>query len=177
MTIAREMNRTIDKMTRSRARVLARTEIIHAHAEGQLDSFEDLGVEEVGVEAEWSTAGDMHVCPVCSSLQGVVMSVAKARGLIPRHPQCRCAWIPANVGESAVGQKRGAAAEAAMKKSILAEKPGSRFGAARDKSAWRGKIQVPKEHEYTMEAEPEVAPAVVKPKPKGEPKPEPKKEK
>jgi len=98
-TIAREMRKTIAGMSKVRAARIARTEIIHAHAEGQLDSFQLLGVEEVGVMAEWSTAGDDLVCPMCGPLEGVVMEVKEARGLIPRHPNCRCAWLPANVGE------------------------------------------------------------------------------
>lgn len=93
-TIARTMSREIDGLTRTRALVIARTEIIHAHAEGQLDSFEALGTD-VGVLAEWSTAGDDRVCQLCASLEGAIMTVKEARGLIPRHPNCRCAWIPA----------------------------------------------------------------------------------
>ncbi len=91
----------------SRAMTIARTEIIRAHAEGQLDAMEDLGVTEVGVMAEWSTAGDDIVCPLCADLDGIVITVKEARGLIPRHPNCRCSHIPANVGESQKGQKRG----------------------------------------------------------------------
>ena len=85
-----------DQLSTSKARALtiARTEIIHAHAEGQLDSFERLGVKEVGVMAEWSTAGDDRVCPQCQPLDGSIMTVKEARGLIPLHPNCRCAWIP-----------------------------------------------------------------------------------
>ncbi len=92
--IARTMSNTITGIERRRAKVIARTEIIHAHAEGQLDGFEDLGVEEVGIEAEWSTAGDDIVCVQCEEMEGEVMSIKKARGLIPLHPNCRCAWIP-----------------------------------------------------------------------------------
>lgn len=80
--------------TKKRALRVARTEIIHAHAEGQLDSFERLGVEELGVEVEFITAGDSRVCPVCRSLAGTVRSVQEARGVIPVHPNCRCAWVP-----------------------------------------------------------------------------------
>lgn len=93
--IARGLNKAVTGITRKRARVLARTEIIHAHAEGQLDSFERLGIEEVGVMAEWSTAGDDRVCPKCEAIEGEIMTVAEARGQIPLHPNCRCAWIPA----------------------------------------------------------------------------------
>lgn len=82
-----------------RAHTVARTETIRAHAEGQLDSLEILGVSEVGAAVEWSTA-HLRVCPLCRPLEGIVLSIQEARGMIPRHPNCRCAWIPANVGES-----------------------------------------------------------------------------
>lgn len=97
--IARNMSKSIDKITRTRANVMARTEIIAAHAEGQLDSFDELSVKELQVMAEWSTAGDDRVCDLCMPLEGTVMTVDEARGLLPRHPNCRCAWMPANVGE------------------------------------------------------------------------------
>jgi len=40
-SIARNLSNTITGITRQRAMTMARTEVIHAHAEGQLDSFED----------------------------------------------------------------------------------------------------------------------------------------
>lgn len=92
--IAEEMFDRITGLTRGRAMTIARTEVIHAHAEGQLDAFEDLGVDELQLNAEWSTAGDSRVCPICLPLEGVVFSVKEARGLIPKHPNCRCSWIP-----------------------------------------------------------------------------------
>jgi len=97
--IARNLRDNVTKMTNTRAKVIARTEIVRAHAEGQLDSFEMLGVKKLGVQAEWITAGDDRVCAICADLEGQVFSVKEARGLIPEHPNCRCAWIPANVGE------------------------------------------------------------------------------
>lgn len=90
----------------SRALTIARTEIIRAHAEGQLDALERLGVEKVGVMVEWSTAGDDRVCPLCQPLEGVVLKIKEARGIIPRHPNCRCAHIPANVGESKTAERK-----------------------------------------------------------------------
>jgi len=71
--IARELRKNVTKITKTRANVIARTEIIRAHAEGQLDAFEALGVEEVGVMAEWSTAGDERVC----ILQGISKVLTK----------------------------------------------------------------------------------------------------
>uniref|UniRef100_A0A6M3IWR1 Hint domain-containing protein n=1 Tax=viral metagenome TaxID=1070528 RepID=A0A6M3IWR1_9ZZZZ len=60
--IARKMNQSIGAINKKRALAIARTEIVRAHAEGQLDGFEALGVQEVGMMAEWSTAADDHVC-------------------------------------------------------------------------------------------------------------------
>ncbi len=92
--IARELRDNVTKITNTRAKVIARTEIIRAHAEGQLDSYEELGVEKLGVQAEWSTAGDDRVCVICADLEGQVFTIKEARDLIPEHPNCRCTWIP-----------------------------------------------------------------------------------
>ncbi len=124
-TIARDLSNTITGITKKRALVLARTEIIAAHAEGSLDTFEELGVEGVSVLAEWSTAGDDLVCPLCLPLEGAIMTIKEARGLIPRHPNCRCAWIPADVGEKNKAAIRRAVAGTGKKvdKSLKAELP------------------------------------------------------
>jgi len=103
--IAREMTARIDSLTRSRAMTIARTEIINAHAEGQLDSFEKLGVKELGIKAEWSTAGDDRVCPECAPNEGRVFDMETARGMIPLHPNCRCSWIPSAPGAKAQGSR------------------------------------------------------------------------
>ncbi len=94
VTIAREMTKVVEGITRKRANVIARTEVIHAHAEGQLDSFDRLGVEELNVVAEWSVA-DGTACAACLDMEGQTMTVDEARGLIPLHPNCRCSWKPA----------------------------------------------------------------------------------
>lgn len=104
-TIARRMVKSLG-IAKNRALTIARTEIVRAHAEGQLDGLERLGVTEVGVMVEWVTAGDSRVCELCQPLSGVVLKISEARGSIPRHANCRCAWVPANVGESSRGQKR-----------------------------------------------------------------------
>ncbi len=92
--IARDLVERVDTLTRSRALMIARTEVINAHAEGQLDAFAELGVESLGVMAEWSTAGDDHVCPECSAMEGKIIPIDEARGMIPMHPNCRCSWVP-----------------------------------------------------------------------------------
>lgn len=120
--LARELTKSIDGIEKKRALTIARTEIIHAHAEGQLDSFEAMGIDDVSVMAEWSTAQDSKVCPMCQPMEGVILTIKEARGMIPRHPNCRCAWIPAGVGEEEGGttKKQWAGDEQGL------EKPGTK---------------------------------------------------
>jgi len=138
--VARLLNKEVDKLTRTRARAIARTEIVHAHAEGQLDAFEALGIEEVGVFAEWSTAGDDRVCAMCRPLQGVVMTIKEARGLIPRHPNCRCAFIPADSDNRQPGQFWSKTKiDVAVGRSAKAERPKSKNQrVAKRGSSWTG---------------------------------------
>jgi hypothetical protein len=117
--VARDMADQVD-ISRARAELVAITETSRVHAEGQLTALELLGVEEVGVAVEWTNSGrtkcdelspkqrkgSQCVCPKCAALEGVVMSIAEARGLLPLHPGCMCAWVPAGVGEDDTDQKR-----------------------------------------------------------------------
>lgn len=121
--VGTRLNKVVDGY-KNRGLTIARTEIIRAHAEGQLDAFERLGVTKLGVAVEWSTTGDDRVCDMCAPLKGVVLTVKEARGLLPRHPNCRCAFIPANVGESQEEQKRSVKEiKEALLDSIRAELP------------------------------------------------------
>lgn len=103
--IARDLVDEVE-ISKSRAEMIARTEVIRAHAEGQLEGFKVLGVDEVGIMVEWSTAGDDVVCEECEPLEGVVLTVEEAHGLIPRHPNCRCTYVPALKDQPEKGQVR-----------------------------------------------------------------------
>jgi SPP1 gp7 family putative phage head morphogenesis protein len=93
--VAKQMTDAIGKLNRTKYMVIARTELIHAHAEGQLDGYKLLGVEQVEAKLEWSTAKDPLVCPVCEAgFKDGPYTIEQARGLIPAHPNCRCAWAP-----------------------------------------------------------------------------------
>lgn len=141
LTIARTLRKDLS-LSAKRAETIARTEIIRAHSEGQLDALDKLGVQQVGVQVEWSTAGDDRVCPRCQPLEGAVFTIKEAHGLIPRHPNCRCAFLPANVGESTTGQhKTQKAVQKTIDKSIAAELPkkGKRTLAQQKKlTSWTG---------------------------------------
>nr|WP_241175310.1 minor capsid protein [Natronolimnobius sp. AArcel1] len=91
---AREINDRVDAVGVNRARTLAQTEIIHAHAEGTLDRFESEGITEVRPDVEFRATNDQRVCDQCAHLQGNTYTIEEARGIIPVHPRCRCTWVP-----------------------------------------------------------------------------------
>ena len=91
--IADRLSEAVD-FDADRAMLTARTEITRAHAEGQLDMFEKLGIESVGAEVELATSGLPNVCPECADLDGKTYSLDEAAGVIPVHPDCACAWLP-----------------------------------------------------------------------------------
>jgi len=97
--VARNLCDDVDGVGKSRAETIARSEIIRAHAEGQLTTLEEMGMDEVGAKVEWLATPDDRVCPTCSSYEGKVYQISEARGMIPHHPNCRCCWMPADVGE------------------------------------------------------------------------------
>jgi SPP1 gp7 family putative phage head morphogenesis protein len=138
--IASRLNQTVTEIGKKRALVIARTEIIHSYAEGQLDAYEQLNLDGVKVMAEWSTAGDDRVCAACNALEGVVLKVQEARGIIPRHPNCRCAFVPANVGKPRGGQKKSKEEiNKAINDSVRKQAPkNATLKEARDRSTWRG---------------------------------------
>lgn len=77
-----------------RAEMIARTEIIRAHAEAQLTEFSNWGVNGVVGKAEILTTKDERTCPKCLRLEKQVFTIDEARGIIPVHTMCRCVWVP-----------------------------------------------------------------------------------
>ena len=64
-TIAEELG-----IDRERTFTIAHTETMRCHADGQIDDFEQMEAEGVGVMAEWLTAGDSGVCELCRPVAG-----------------------------------------------------------------------------------------------------------
>ena len=102
LDIAKKINDRVKKIGITRSRLIARTEIISAHAEASLNAYEEAGIEGVEVEVEFTTAGDDVVCPECDVLSGKSFTIAESRGVIPVHPNCRCAWSPVVVNGSGI---------------------------------------------------------------------------
>lgn len=113
--IARTITDRVDKIGRTRATTLARTEVIHAHSEATLNRYQQAGTEQVTIRAEFATAGDRRVCPVCLAREGKTVTIQQAREESftfepgeddppslagrypikpPIHPNCRCVWLP-----------------------------------------------------------------------------------
>lgn len=92
--LAKDITNRVDKIGITRARVLARTEVIAAQAEATLNLYAEAGIEGVEVLAEFSTAGDDDVCPICEALEGKIYKIEDSHGVIPVHPNCRCTFLP-----------------------------------------------------------------------------------
>lgn len=93
LVIARQLNERVDKIGITRARTLARTEIVRAHHLSSIQEYENAGLTGVTIQSEWLTAG-WNVCPICAPLNGKVFEIQVIKAMIPRHPNCRCAAIP-----------------------------------------------------------------------------------
>lgn len=124
--IARRLSDVVN-ISRTRAESIVRTEIVHTHAEAMLDTYEMIGVEDVNIMAEYNTAGDDRVCARCAALEGIIMTIEEARGLIPRHSRCRCSFLPANIGETqfrgkVIQRRNKKDIQKRIKKSLLAER-------------------------------------------------------
>lgn len=96
--IARRMKERVDNITRTRARMIARTETIRAHHMANVAVYEQAGLNDIEVLVEWR-AGRAGVCPDCASLNGKIYTLEAIKPLLPLHPNCRCVAIPAKVGE------------------------------------------------------------------------------
>lgn len=87
----------VESVGETRATVMARTEVINAHNEAALTTYEEaLGPEaEVQLRAEILTAEDDRVCDECEPRHGDTMHIEDAHSNGPPfHPQCRCTVVP-----------------------------------------------------------------------------------
>lgn len=94
--IADNMVMLMRDMTPTRAISIVNTELANARSEAQLTAYDIHGVKSVTAKVEFSTMDDELVCPRCQKLEGKVYTIAKARGIIPVHVNCRCSWLPVN---------------------------------------------------------------------------------
>ena len=108
LELARKINNRVDKIGLTRAKTLARTEMIRSHHQAMMQEFKNWGVVGVTVLAEWITAGDARVCPLCKKITSRnngfgpgIFTIDQIMGLIPLHPGCRCIAIPLDITDNA----------------------------------------------------------------------------
>jgi len=137
--VARKMTQEIAGISRNRARLLAHTELSRAYVEGQLDGFEALGQDELILLAEWTTTGGSRVCPKCVDMNGALMTIEEARGLLPRHPGCRCAWRAITRRNGGLTRTERRALTGKLRRSVRSERSGApSLRAAIEQSVWAG---------------------------------------
>jgi len=93
--LVKDVANRVDKIGITRARMIARTEVIRAHHVATIAEYEQAAEDmEVEVMAEWSTAG-FAVCPICIDMaHGGPYKLKVIEGMIPAHPNCRCCALP-----------------------------------------------------------------------------------
>ena len=116
--LKKDTDRYAEKLRKSRARTIARTEIIRAAEEGRQESWNqaiDKGLINKTTATKTWRAGPYDVCPICSRLHGTSVPVQGEwdNGLKtpPAHPNCRCSMVlgsgitepPRRVGDGTTG--------------------------------------------------------------------------
>jgi hypothetical protein len=100
----------VRKIQASRLNALGHQIVVHQHALGRIHQFRHHGYKLVGIIPEKKrsslvkdslgnieTAGDDAVCPICEDLAlNGPYDLDEAESMIPVHPDCRCAPVPAD---------------------------------------------------------------------------------
>jgi SPP1 gp7 family putative phage head morphogenesis protein len=74
------------------SKMVSRTELARAQAIGQLAVYRDAGIAKV----RYQTDHGPTVCDICTDLDGEVFDASDADDLVPQHPNCCCALLPAD---------------------------------------------------------------------------------
>lgn len=92
--MSRDVAYLVSDIGEKRAALFAKSYIVRAHHIAVINEYRRAGIEKVFVKAEWLTAGDSRVCPLCKDMEGKIYTLSEIEPLIPLHPLCRCAAIP-----------------------------------------------------------------------------------
>lgn len=99
--IREDADKYADRLRRSRARTIARTEILTANNAGRFAAFEQAKarglLSEQHSKKRWSASG-FDMCPICTSLDGQLQPMSApfvdevSVDFPPAHPNCRCSF-------------------------------------------------------------------------------------
>ncbi|MFZ9559242.1 MAG: minor capsid protein [Vulcanococcus sp.] len=87
----RQLRKTLQsnlELTKSRAQMVARTEMAAAMVEGTKLRYEAEGIEQV----QWQAVGSSRTCGYCAPRHGKVYRLGEV--VCPAHPNCRCTVTP-----------------------------------------------------------------------------------
>ena len=85
---ARRLNDRVDSVGITRARTMARTEILHSHHSHAATRYRDMGVDQVEIIT-------YEPCQRCRALKAnEPYSVDEVENILPNHPNCVCAPTP-----------------------------------------------------------------------------------
>lgn len=91
--LMKDVNNRVDAIGVNRARMIARTETIRAHHVANIEEYRRAQADmQVTVQGEWLAADD--ACDQCAELNGKIFSLDEIEGMLPYHPNCRCACAP-----------------------------------------------------------------------------------
>lgn len=92
--LASMVNKRVDNVGLIRARLIARTEVVHAHNQASLNEMTIVSQQiDENVLVQWYTAQDARVRPSHQDRHGRVYTRGEGEGLIGE-PNCRCALLP-----------------------------------------------------------------------------------
>ncbi|MFC7202871.1 phage minor head protein [Haloferax namakaokahaiae] len=84
--IARDLADRVDHVGKYRSNLIARTEVMHSHNRARATEWSRAGIKQVDIMLA------PGACPECQALAaGGPYSIDEAPGLLPLHPQCKCA--------------------------------------------------------------------------------------
>jgi SPP1 gp7 family putative phage head morphogenesis protein len=112
--MARNLTDEIESLQKTRAEMLARTEVVQAYTSSSIDRYREAGVSAV-TQVERADASDSRVCPICKALDGRITPMSEIETATfsfepgeddppslageyaiapPSHVGCRCALKP-----------------------------------------------------------------------------------
>jgi len=112
--MATRLTGEVEKMQKTRAEVLARTEVVRSYSESTVSRYERAGIDKVQ-HGEWKDSNDSRVCPICKQLDGREIPMSEVRTatftfepsedepdslageypvMPPAHPSGRCVLLP-----------------------------------------------------------------------------------
>jgi SPP1 gp7 family putative phage head morphogenesis protein len=87
--VARRVSESLDGVSRKRALVISRTEVLGAYREATIESYRQRS--KVVKKWRWTASRNSRTCPMCLAMDGKLFDLEVPFG---SHPNCRCTPVP-----------------------------------------------------------------------------------